>query len=198
MGLSRFTKQYKVFGAKLGGLKELAMHTAFYVTIINFTLIAVTAYGTTLRDPLLQTVPWITFPIFIAALILLVLIGMVFEYKFVYPSIWAFRNEQQYKHSNPIRKDIELVRKDIKLVMNKLAEKEKVINKRRLWGYPYKTRAKAEKKLKADLRFYGGDGIGNCAKLDERDPQIVERKHKDDSVWFYMEVDDVVLPLELG
>lgn len=69
--------------------------------------------------------------------------------------------------------------------------------KRVQWGYPYKTREKAEKKLAKDLKFYGGNGSGNCAKLDERNPQLVERIHKDGSIWFHVEVDDIVLDLEL-
>ena len=69
--------------------------------------------------------------------------------------------------------------------------------KRMWWGYPYKTREKAEKKLAKDLKFFGGIGAGNCAKLNERNPQLVERKHKDGSTWFYVEVDDIVLDLEL-
>ena len=70
--------------------------------------------------------------------------------------------------------------------------------KRRLWGYPTKSRERAEKKLKKDLKFYGGNGIGNCAKLDERNPKIVSKIHKDNSVWFHIEVDDIILDLELG
>lgn len=70
--------------------------------------------------------------------------------------------------------------------------------KRMWWGYPYKSREKAEKKLAKDLKFYGGSGSGNCAKLDERNPQLVERMHRDGSIWYYVEVDDIVLALGLG
>ena len=66
-----------------------------------------------------------------------------------------------------------------------------------MWGYPVKNYEKARKKLAKDLRFYGGDGVGNCAKLDERNPRIVEKRHRDGFVWYHTEVDDVVLPLEL-
>lgn len=33
--------------------------------------------------------------------------------------------------------------------------------KRMWWGYPYKSREKADKKLAQDLRFFGGNGDGN-------------------------------------
>lgn len=70
--------------------------------------------------------------------------------------------------------------------------------KRIIWGYPTKSLEKAQKKLKIDLRFYGGNGAGNCAKLDERHPKIAERIHKDVSIWYHTEVDDILLDLERG
>ena len=69
--------------------------------------------------------------------------------------------------------------------------------KRVQWGYSYKSREKAEKKLVRDLKFYGGNGNGNCAMLDKRNPRLVEKIHKDNSIWFYVEVDDIILDLEL-
>ena len=68
--------------------------------------------------------------------------------------------------------------------------------KRRNWGYPTKSLDKAQEKLKSDLRFYGNMGVGNCAKLDERHPLIIKRQHKDGSIWYQTEVDDIVLELE--
>ncbi len=65
------------------------------------------------------------------------------------------------------------------------------------WGYPVKNYEKAREKLVEDLKFHGRYGAGNCAKLDERNPRIVEKRHRDGSVWYHTEVDDVVLPLEL-
>jgi len=69
--------------------------------------------------------------------------------------------------------------------------------KRVQWGYPYKSQKKAKKKLAKDLKFYGGYGGGNCARLDERSPQIIEKEHKDGTIWYHIEVDDIILPLEL-
>lgn len=126
MGLNKIwkiiIKQYN-FGPFLGGLKDMATYTAFYVTILNFTLIAVTAYNTTLREYILSKVPWFSFPLFMAALIVLVLIGMVCEFKFIYPSIWVFRNRQEYTHQS-------LLRKDLKKILDRLDELEEEIKKK--------------------------------------------------------------------
>ena len=69
--------------------------------------------------------------------------------------------------------------------------------KRMRWGYPVKSLKKAQRKLQRDLKFYGGTGIGNCAQLDERNPKIVSKRRKDSSTWYYIEVDDILLDLEL-
>jgi type I restriction-modification system DNA methylase subunit len=113
-------KQYN-FGPLIGGIKDIAQYTAFYVTIINFILIAVTAYNTTLRDWILKELPWFSFPIFIVTLVVLVGIAMILEFKFVYPSIWAFRNKQEYTHTS-------LLRKDLKEVLDRLEKLEKKID----------------------------------------------------------------------
>ena len=54
--------------------------------------------------------------------------------------------------------------------------------KRIFWGYPVKSLEKAQKRLEDDLKFFGGDGQGNCAKLDERNPKVVARTFKDGSI----------------
>jgi len=70
------------------------------------------------------------------------------------------------------------------------------MTKRCYWGYPVKSQSKAERRLTRDLKYYGGDGAGNCAMLDQRNPQIVKRTYRDGSTWYQVEVDDVTLPLE--
>ena len=70
--------------------------------------------------------------------------------------------------------------------------------KRIRWGYPTKSLRKAQRKLERDLKFYGGIGAGNCAKLDERHPEIIPKRHKDGTVWYHTEVDDIRLDLEKG
>lgn len=63
------------------------------------------------------------------------------------------------------------------------------------WGYPFKSWDKTCRKLERDLKYYGGDGDGNCAMLDRRHPAIELRKHQDGSDWFHIMVDDIPLPL---
>jgi len=109
---AKITKQY-VLGTSIGGLKEIAMMAAFYITILNFIQIAIVAYWTTLREFILQAAPWFTLPIYFLFLIVLAALGMVFEYKVMYPSWYAFRNKQEYEHQSPIKKDLEKIKKQL-------------------------------------------------------------------------------------
>ena len=70
------------------------------------------------------------------------------------------------------------------------------MTKRMRWGYPSKSHDKIKHTLKVDLKFYGAGGGGDCALLDLRHPEIVERARRDGSVWYQIEVDDIALPLE--
>ena len=119
MGMwARLTKQYKASG-KIGGAKDLLMRTLFYVSIINFILIAITAYHTTLRDTLLSWFPWLNFPIFLGILVVGLLLLMVLEYKIVLPSSWAFSNRQQYEHQNLIRKQLDKIEETLSEIQKK-------------------------------------------------------------------------------
>jgi len=68
--------------------------------------------------------------------------------------------------------------------------------KRVQWRYPVKSLKRAEERLRRDLKFYGGTGDGNCAGLDERNPRIVPKTHKDGTVWYHTMVDDIILDPE--
>lgn len=114
----RLTKQYKV-SSKIGGVKDLLMRTLFYVTAVNFVLIAATAYHTTLRDTLLVWIPWLNFSTFLGVLVVGLLLMMILEYKIVLPSTWAFSNRQQYEHQNLIRKQLDRIEETLEEMQGK-------------------------------------------------------------------------------
>ena len=129
--LGFLSKQYN-FGARLGGFRILVANIMFYVSMINFLLISVTAYSTTLRDPIRLHLPWFNFPVFVCIMLFLFLIGAIIEHKFVVPAITSYTNSQWYKHKNPAREDLEKIlnkldasEKTQKRVMNKLKRLER-------------------------------------------------------------------------
>ena len=74
----------------IGEFKETLAQAAFWFSLANFIMIAVTFYFTTLR----HIVPWLELWMFITSAFVAILIILVVEYKFITPSIWAFRGEQ--------------------------------------------------------------------------------------------------------
>lgn len=99
----------------LGGLKELFSRVMFYAGIINFILIVVTAYHTSIKD-----ITPIPFWVFFLTLIIGLFIAMVFEYVVILPSSISFSNRQSYKHDNPIREDMNKILKKLDDIENEI------------------------------------------------------------------------------
>lgn len=112
--LSKIIKQ-RAIGPWLGGAKNLLMRTVFYISAINFLLLAVTAYHTTLR-PYLP----ISFWGFLGILVAILVVAMVFEYTIVLPSSMVFLNRQVYKHKNPLVEDVLEIKEKLERIEAKL------------------------------------------------------------------------------
>jgi len=96
-----------------GRLRFMYNHAVFYVSAIQLTLIAAVAYNTTVQPWVVQYLGWsITFWQYCAILAAILISGMVLEFMFGVPAIIAIANEQQYKHENPIKADLGLVKKE--------------------------------------------------------------------------------------
>ncbi len=99
MSIFKIPEQKKV-SPFWGGIKELLSRAMFYIGIINFILIMITSYHTSIKDIL--PIPFLVFFLILTAILGIV---MVFEYVVVLPSSIAFSNRQSYKHDNPIKDD---------------------------------------------------------------------------------------------
>jgi len=71
----------------IGGVKELLTRVTFYISILNFLMIIVTTYCTTIRH--VYNIP---FWVFFATFVVIVLVAMIFEYTIILPSQIAFLN----------------------------------------------------------------------------------------------------------
>lgn len=122
VNLIKIPEQKKV-GPFWGGLKELIGRVMFYAGIINFILIMITAYHTSIKD--IMPIPfWIFFLVLSVGLSIL----MIFEYIIILPSSISFSNRQSYKHDNPVRDDINKILKKLEGIekdIKDLKDKEK-------------------------------------------------------------------------
>jgi hypothetical protein len=111
-------KQYDI-GSWWGAAKATFSNAAVYMSIFNTAMIIPMAYVTWIA-PWLQP-QGIAVPFWVFGSIILVgaVIVMVLEYKLSTPSIYAFSNEQFWKHSNPMRDKIENIEKRTIGMLNK-------------------------------------------------------------------------------
>jgi len=92
----------------IGAIKNLFGRTVFYVSILNFIMISSTTYVIVIKN-----VINISFILFIFIILGIIILAMIFEFKFVLPSETAFLNWQTYEHNNPLRTDLEEIKKDL-------------------------------------------------------------------------------------
>lgn len=91
----------------IGAARNLFVRSMFYISLINFLMLALTTYTVVVRD-----VVEIPFVMFVAGLIVIVAISLLFEYCVVLPSETSFMNKQVYEHDNPVKDDLKEI-KDI-------------------------------------------------------------------------------------
>ena len=98
-------------GKHWGVIAQAAGQVAVFVGILNLFLIAVTAYNTTLKEWLIQQGIHISFWMFATVIAGLLLVAFILMWKFALPSYYSSINEQLYRHDNPIRRDLEEIKK---------------------------------------------------------------------------------------
>ncbi len=121
--LKRVFKQHKV--PWVGGLKEMLAQTVFYIAMINFVLIAIVAYNSTLREFILDWIPGFKLWMFLAVLIAFVLTAMVVEYKYIAPSLYSFRSKQMFGHKSEVTDALKRI--EAKLNEDGISREESVV-----------------------------------------------------------------------
>jgi hypothetical protein len=112
-----------------GALMMLLGRMASYATFVTLGLTILYSYPTVSNA--IYTVTNINLTIWELALLIILglAIFMVIEYKFSIAAITAFNNSQWYKHDNPMRKDLEFVKKQNIEIIKQNTEIIKSLNK---------------------------------------------------------------------
>ena len=98
------TKQHIVPG--VGATMMMITGVLLYISIVNFLLITLMSYQTSILPWALVHAPWLTLWLFILLLLCGSIIAGIIEYKFVTPSRFSFGNEQGYMHNSPLVRDM--------------------------------------------------------------------------------------------
>jgi hypothetical protein len=138
--LGKITEQKKTT-PKIGALMNAYSSTAVLYSPLTLIGVVTTLYGLWGRTYLAQYFPWMTIWHLLGILIGIILVAMIFFYKFIIPSQVAFAMLQNYKHQNPMVDDLkELLKKQElsnkgqkalnKVLMDKLIKIEKKLEKK--------------------------------------------------------------------
>ena len=78
----------------IGALKDIAGQAMFWLSLVNFALIIVTAWNTTVAGWYASHMPWVNIYWFVFFIVCVFAVAMLLEYKFIIPSYYAFRARQ--------------------------------------------------------------------------------------------------------
>jgi len=91
-----------------------ALYTSLPVlSIINFLSIAVVLYNE-IRPYLLEHAAWVKLWMFMVGILGLTILIMVMVYRFVIPSLWAFREQQINHEDSIILKELRAIKEELK------------------------------------------------------------------------------------
>ena len=122
----------------LGAVVESAFNTLPVLSAINFLSILAVLYAS-VREYLIDWVPWINVWSFFGIMCGVGLVLMAIVYIFVLPSLWAFRGKQMFEHESQIMDKLEALQKTVDEIDGKGAKamdtfQHKDIGGHR-WGY---------------------------------------------------------------
>lgn len=100
-------------GNWIGGIIDAFNRVAFFITAINTIMIIAMFYGMTAGPWLVERLPWLTFPVFMSLAVFGIIVAMVLAYMFLLPSSMSFFNKHFYKHKNPMKRDLDLIKKKL-------------------------------------------------------------------------------------
>lgn len=108
--VGKITEQKKTT-PKIGALMNAYSSTAVLYSPLTLIGVVTTLYGLWGRTYLAQYFPWMTIWHLLGIMILIILFAMIFFYKFIIPSQVAFAMQQNYRHRNPMVKDMKIILK---------------------------------------------------------------------------------------
>ena len=123
-------QQYLPFGMWLGAFQSQVYSAQSNIGVIQFLLIVVMAYQSTIRAFLFPIFPWINFGWFLIIGTILFLLLMIVDYKIMMPSRMAYGNFQTYKHPNPVFEEIKTIKKNQDKILEQLKELQEEIKRR--------------------------------------------------------------------
>jgi len=126
--LAKLTKQKKT-SLHIGALLNAYSSTAIIYSPLTLMGVTTTVYGLWGAEVVRQWLPWFQVQHLLAMMVLFILVMMLFFYKVIIPSQFAFTVNQYYKHRNPMVTDLQTILKNQKAILRKQRNTDKRIDK---------------------------------------------------------------------
>lgn len=109
----------------VGPVKSLFGGVLFYLSPISFIMLSITTYKVAIAPWAALHASWLSLWVFLGILPVVIILGLIVEFKFVVPSITSYSNVQGYIHNSPFVRDLQIVLKKLDEIKKKLEENEK-------------------------------------------------------------------------
>jgi 5-bromo-4-chloroindolyl phosphate hydrolysis protein len=111
-------KQRRVDSGQIGGVLSIFTQSMFIFGIVTFLNTTALVYQSILKY-------YISLWGFVIIIVIGLLLWMAIYYVIIMPSMIQFGNRQGYTHGNPMREDIEIIKKELKEIKSELRYRKK-------------------------------------------------------------------------
>ena len=101
-----------IVGKYIGAFVNVLYLTMPLLGIMAYGISALTLYTVNINW-IKNNISWLSIPVYFVLIIIFCLLLMLLNYKYLYPSYYAFLNKQAYIHNNPIQKDLKLIKEKL-------------------------------------------------------------------------------------
>ena len=110
-----------IVGKYIGAFVNVLYLTMPLLGIMAYGISALTLYTVNINW-IKDNISWLSIPVYFVMIIIFCLLLMLLNYKYLYPSYYAFLNKQAYIHNNPIQKDLALIKKKLEISEDNVKE----------------------------------------------------------------------------
>ena len=115
---------------KVGGFQvQLSTSFSHYIVYMNLAMMGMMFWHTTGGPFVRQFYPWVTYWMFAVFMLLIIVVVMVFDYKFMYPSRQGFLSQQSYKHSNPAVADLQTILTAVAVIPKIVSNQKRIMER---------------------------------------------------------------------
>ena len=107
----------------VGAAQTILGIVLFYLSPVSFIMLAVTTYKVAIAPWAAVHAHWLNLWTFLGMMPVLLILGLLFVFKFIVPSIYDFGNKQGYKHGNPFVADLQEILKRLKRIEENQGDK---------------------------------------------------------------------------